>query len=113
LRETAGGQYRLVVAEGADHPGLLSGGLLADQAHWIAGEPPQREFDCVAKTRYRQADQACHVQVNGEGYCRVTFREPQRAVTPGQSIVFYQGELCLGGAIVQQRLTLNAPEDAA
>ncbi len=102
----------LVVAEGGDHPSLLSTGLLADQPHWVAGEAPANRFSCVAKTRYRQADQACDVRVDDAGNCHVHFHTPQRAVTPGQSIVFYQGERCLGGAIIQQRLTL-ATEEAA
>ncbi|MCC5857386.1 MAG: tRNA 2-thiouridine(34) synthase MnmA [Ectothiorhodospiraceae bacterium] len=103
----------LVVAEGADHPSLLSAGLFADQPHWVAGEPPAAAFDCVAKTRYRQADQPCRVELDDEGNCRVRFREPQRAVTPGQSIVFYQGERCLGGAIIQQRSALDRTDVAA
>jgi tRNA-specific 2-thiouridylase len=55
---------------------------------------------CTAKTRYRQADQACEIISLENGHCEVHFENPQRAVTPGQSLVFYQGEVCLGGAII-------------
>lgn len=64
--------------------------------HFIAGEPPAPEFDCTAKFRYRQSDVPVHVSMRGEG-CRVTFMQPERAVTPGQWVVLYDGEVCLGG----------------
>jgi tRNA-specific 2-thiouridylase len=73
---------------------------------WVAGEPPApgsevpaRGFRCTAKTRYRQADQACTVEVRDDTL-HVSFDEPQRAVTPGQSVVLYDGEVCLGGAVI-------------
>ncbi len=100
----------LIVAEGADHPSLLSIGLVADQPHWVAGAPPANSFRCTAKTRYRQPDQGCQVRMDAVGNCDVRFDEPQRAVTPGQSIVFYQGDRCLGGAIIQERTTQQAAE---
>ena len=62
----------------------------------IEGEPPAREFECTAKFRYRQSDQKVKVTMHGDG-CTVDFAEPQRAVTPGQWVVFYDGEECLGG----------------
>ncbi len=89
----------LVVAQGHDHPLLMSRRLTATDLSWVAGAPPAVEFACHAKTRYRQPDQACRVQVEGDR-CMVTFRAPQRAVTPGQSVVFYSGEQCLGGGII-------------
>ena len=75
--------------------------LAASDAHWISGSAPAREFRCTAKIRYRQTDQDCVVTVEGTN-CMVEFSQPQRAVTPGQSIVFYDGESCLGGAIIER-----------
>ena len=57
-------------------------------------------FDCSAKIRYRQQDQACHVRLRSDGGVDVEFAERQRAITPGQSIVFYAGEVCLGGGVI-------------
>lgn len=91
----------LVVVQGTDHPLLYTNHLLAQQAHWINGNPPSSSFRCMAKTRYRQPDQACVVQVRDNGLLDVRFDEPQRAVTPGQSVVFYQGDICLGGAVIE------------
>jgi len=88
------------VAQGHDHPLLFARTLLAEQLHWIHGAPPLFPFDATAKTRYRQKDQACSIQPVSENQHKITFREPQRAITPGQSIVFYQDDICLGGAII-------------
>lgn len=68
---------------------------------WVAGEPPAQSFRCKAKTRYRQPDQDCEVTVI-EGGVKVVFDDAQRAVTPGQSVVFYQGDVCLGGGVIEQ-----------
>lgn len=89
----------LVVVQGSDHPLLHWRGLQAEQLHWIPEHPEQTEFTCTAKTRYRQADQACRVRVSG-ATCAVRFANPQRAITPGQSVVFYQGDRCLGGGTI-------------
>ncbi|MGN0995821.1 MAG: tRNA 2-thiouridine(34) synthase MnmA [Candidatus Ventricola sp.] len=89
----------LIVAQGADHPLLYSRNAIGEEATWIAGEAPGSEFDCTCRYRYRQPDQRVHVQLLDGGRVRVTAQEPQRAVTPGQSMVFYQGEACLGGAV--------------
>ena len=65
----------------------------------MAGAAPGERFEASAKIRYRQSDQACTVEVRDDE-CLVTFAQPQRAVTPGQSIVFYAGEVCLGGGVI-------------
>jgi tRNA-specific 2-thiouridylase len=95
----------LYVDQGQESHWLASNRLVADQLSWIAGRAPSREFPCTAKTRYRQPDQDCHVRVEGDG-CEVVFSAPQRAVTPGQSVVFYAGDECLGGGIIN---ATNAP----
>ncbi len=92
----------LYVTQGHDHPALLSQRLTAEQVHWIAGTPPPLPYRCSAKTRYRQSDQPCTVLSDDNGRVEVAFDQPQRAVTPGQSVVFYQGEVCLGGGIIDQ-----------
>jgi tRNA-specific 2-thiouridylase len=90
----------LVVVQQHDHPLLLCNEFTTEAAHWIAGSAPMAEFRCTVKTRYRQADQACAVRVLPDGRCRVRTEVAQRAVTPGQSAVFYQGDECLGGAVI-------------
>ena len=93
----------LIVGQGEDHPRLYSRVIEAAETTWIAGEPPVRQgqpYRCTAKFRYRQADQQVSILHNGDTIL-IEADAPQRAVTPGQSAVFYQGEQCLGGAIVQ------------
>ena len=89
----------LYVAQGHDHPLLFSSRLQASQSSWVAGTPPAARFRCRAKTRYRQPDQDCQVVVDGDRL-EVCFDQPQRAVTPGQSVVFYDADVCLGGAVI-------------
>ena len=89
----------LYVAQGGANQWLQSACLLTETPNWVAGSPPAASFRCTAKTRYRQADQPCEVHVSADGL-EVRFDEPQRAVTPGQSAVFYDGEACLGGAVI-------------
>ena len=90
----------LVVDQGSDSPYLLSRESWSETAHWIAGAPPAARFACTAQTRYRQQDEACEVAVQDDGSVRVRFTRPQRAVTPGQSLVLYAGDECLGGAVI-------------
>jgi tRNA-uridine 2-sulfurtransferase len=92
----------VIVEQGADHPALYCHSLVASDLTWVSGQPPQTPFTCQSKVRYRQNDQLCTIQSIVEGTAQVTFPLPQRAVTPGQSIVFYQGETCLGGGIIQK-----------
>ena len=90
----------LYVAQGHDHPLLFSTWLRAGQSSWVGGDAPAVSFSCTAKTRYRQPDQSCVVEVQGDNTLEVRFNLPQRAATPGQSVVFYQDEVCLGGAVI-------------
>lgn len=92
----------LVAVQGHDHPLLQSTGLNTSAVHWVAGKAPAFPARLTAKTRYRQADQACTVNDSGEGRVSVVFEQPQRAVTPGQSVVFYADEVCLGGAVIEE-----------
>ncbi|MDP1574925.1 MAG: tRNA 2-thiouridine(34) synthase MnmA [Coxiellaceae bacterium] len=90
----------LIVGQGHDHPLLFSSELTCEKLNWISGKAPTH-LNCSAKTRYRQTDQTCTVtQIENDRY-RVQFDEPQRAITPGQSVVFYDGEVCLGGGLIQ------------
>lgn len=90
----------LLVAQGKDHPRLFAEKLIAIQAHWISSITPAMPLQCTAKIRYRQQDTDCIVEIEHNKLI-VTFTEPQRAITPGQSIVFYDHDICLGGAIIE------------
>lgn len=92
----------LYVAQGEKHPALYSNGLEATDVNWIAGAPPANTFTCTAKFRYRQPDQEVEVHITGPDTCRVKFAVPQKAVTPGQAVVFYDQEICLGGGTIDQ-----------
>jgi tRNA-specific 2-thiouridylase len=89
----------LVVAQGRDHPALYSRELLSSQLHWIRDAAPALPLRCEAKIRYRQSAQSCEVVADDHG-CRVLFDAPQWAAAPGQSVVFYARDECLGGAII-------------
>jgi tRNA-specific 2-thiouridylase len=91
----------LVAVQGHDHPWLQSRALLFDDASWVAGAPPA-DGVLSAKTRYRQADAACTLAAAGGGRFGLAFDAPQWAVTPGQSAVLYDGEVCLGGGVIAQ-----------
>ncbi|RXE87870.1 MULTISPECIES: tRNA 2-thiouridine(34) synthase MnmA [Pseudoalteromonas] len=91
----------LVVGQGKNHPRLFSNGLNANQLHWVDRVGPQGTTRCTVKTRYRQTDIPCTLLVGQDGMARVLFDEPQKAVTPGQSAVFYANDVCLGGGIIE------------
>ena len=99
----------LWVVQGHDHPWLLSNALAADDTSWVAGaapvagagpEAPSGRALLAAKTRYRQADAPCTLEAGANGAFRLNFGEPQWAVTPGQSAVLYDGDVCLGGGVI-------------
>ena len=89
----------LWAVQGHDHPWLLSHALKAGDASWCAGEPPA-PGDYGAKTRYRQTDAACNLRLDTAGTFALRFAQAQWAVTPGQSAVLYDGEVCLGGGVI-------------
>lgn len=91
----------LVAVQGHDHPLLQSRSLVADDASWVAGVAPA-SARIAAKTRYRQADSACALAPHANGAFALSFDEPQWAVTPGQSAVLYDGDVCLGGGVIAQ-----------
>ena len=86
----------LIVARGDQDEALFKKETIVSEAHWISGAEPKFPLNCQVKIRYRQNDQECAVKKIKQGL-RVTFKEPQRAVTPGQFAVFYDNEICLGG----------------
>jgi tRNA-uridine 2-sulfurtransferase len=94
----------LLVAQGNQHPALFSSGLIASQIAWINRQSPTLPLSCTAKIRYRQQDQPCRVSIvtdSSHDRAQVIFESLQRAVTPGQVIVFYQDEVCLGGGVIE------------
>ncbi len=101
---------RVIVDQGHDSPWLQSQHLLTEAVDWVAGAAPASEFRCTAKTRYRQTDQACTVRVLADGRLHLRFDTAQRAVTAGQSLVLYDNEVCLGGAVID---ATDAPLDPA
>jgi tRNA-specific 2-thiouridylase len=98
----------VVVAQGSDHPALYRSSLVATELSWVLREPPL-PHRCTAKVRYRQADQECVIEKIEGGEAFVSFSTPQRAITPRQSIVFYEGERCLGGGMIIPK----KPEESA
>jgi tRNA-specific 2-thiouridylase len=90
----------LIVVQGHDNPLLMKNALHAQDASWVAGNPPVEGSTHSAKTRYRQADSPCTVTRAQKGEVAVEFAQPQWAVTPGQSVVLYDGPVCLGGAVI-------------
>ncbi|OGS92554.1 MAG: tRNA 2-thiouridine(34) synthase MnmA [Gallionellales bacterium GWA2_60_18] len=92
---------RLIVVQGHDHPLLLKPQLDALEMHWISGSAPDTARAYAAKTRYRQQDATCRIALTEGAGARFSFDEPQWAVTPGQSVVAYDGDICLGGGIIR------------
>jgi tRNA-specific 2-thiouridylase len=90
----------LYVVQGEDHPALYTYGLLASEVHWVSNQNKENSFSCTAKFRYRQPDQKVKVELRGHDQCLVIFDNPQKAITPGQAVVFYDGQDCLGGGII-------------
>jgi tRNA-specific 2-thiouridylase len=97
----------LIAIQGGDNPLLLSQTLNAIDLNWISGQQPEFPIRCKAKTRYRQPDQDCQISLNNKGMIQVDFDKKQRAVTPGQSVVFYDDNVCLGGGIIHHTDTLT------
>jgi tRNA-uridine 2-sulfurtransferase len=88
------------VVQGHEHPLLKRSTLAAGQLSWISGTAPDPDKSYTAKTRYRQTDAACHITTLYDDTLELVFDTPQWAVTPGQSVVLYDGEVCLGGGII-------------
>jgi tRNA-specific 2-thiouridylase len=102
------------VDQGAQSRHLFATRLTATELTWTAGAPPASRFECQAKIRYRQGDQACAVEITDDGRAQVRFQQPQRAVTPGQSVVFYAADECLGGGVIDaSNATWGGLHDAA
>jgi tRNA-specific 2-thiouridylase len=95
------GRNALIVVQGGDHPLLLSDEADIAQVHWIAGASPDLPLACQARARHRQPLQACTVLGYDQGRCRVRFHAPQRALAPGQALVLYLGDECLGGGVIE------------
>lgn len=93
----------LIVAQG-EHPSLYANGLICSSVHWINNEIPAEQTPLHCKIRYRQDDQACKMKRLADNSYRVDFTEAQRAITPGQSIVFYRDDVCLGGGIIDSKI---------
>jgi tRNA-specific 2-thiouridylase len=93
----------LIVGQGHDNPMMLNNTLEASQLDWCNNRLIYAPINCTAKTRYRQPDQACRLEPISDDRCKVIFDFPQRAITPGQSVVFYDSDICLGGGIIQSK----------
>lgn len=92
------------LAQGFNHPALFAQDLVASELHWVSREGgPKTPFACTAKIRYRQEDQPCTILSIEEEKAFVRFDAPQRAITPGQAIVFYDGAVCLGGGLIENK----------
>lgn len=91
----------LIAVQGKQHDLLFTDWLTASDIFWISDQPPAVPVKLRAKVRYRQSDQACTLERRDNGDWFVSFDEPQRAITPGQSVVFYDGDICLGGGVIE------------
>jgi tRNA-specific 2-thiouridylase len=102
----------LIVVQGHDHPLLRSSALTTGAMHWLI-TPRTAPFRCTIKVRYRQVDQPAVFEPRSDGSARVLFDQPQRAVTPGQYAVAYDGDQCLGGAVIETVIPTSAQQAAA
>ena len=93
---------RLVVAQGVDNPLLFHSHCRITDLHWIADAVEALPYACSARIRYRQQDSRCLIRSIDAGIAEIEFAEPQRAITPGQALVLYQGEQCLGGGTIER-----------
>lgn len=93
----------LIVAQGHDNQALYHSIVITQEIHWINDNPPVHTFNLKAKIRYRQPDQTCSIKEISNHAHEVKFKDPQWAITPGQSVVFYQDNICLGGAVIEDR----------
>jgi len=96
----------LYIGQGHDHPWMMSTELNARQLAWVSGVAPDEGSVLTAKVRYRQQDQDVRIEQIDENRMTLTFKQPQRAVTPGQSVVLYDGDVCLGGGIIETMNTI-------
>ncbi|WP_462321426.1 aminomethyltransferase beta-barrel domain-containing protein, partial [Halochromatium sp.] len=91
----------LIVVQGGDHPLLYASQLSGEQLHWVSGQAPAAApIQCFCRLRHRQPLQRCTIVGYDNRFCQVRFDVPQRAITPGQSAVFYQRDECLGGCVI-------------
>ncbi len=91
----------LIVAQGHDHPKLFYSQCRITDLHWISQSPADMTVSCTAKIRYRQADQSCKISAYEDDRATINFDQPQRAITPGQSLVLYNNDVCLGGGTIE------------
>ncbi len=106
------GRNALIVVQGHDHPLLLSSAATLGPMHWLVDARPA-PFRCTIKVRYRQVDQPALFEPRGDGTARILFDAPQRAVTPGQYAVAYEGDRCLGGAVIETVVAVSSQQAAA
>ncbi|MBT3204352.1 MAG: tRNA 2-thiouridine(34) synthase MnmA [Gammaproteobacteria bacterium] len=97
----------LIVTQGHDHPALFNSHCEIEGLHWINKFDIQLPFSCTAKIRYRQQDQHCTITTIESGIATVEFKQPQRAITPGQALVLYDDQVCLGGGTINKAFNLN------
>lgn len=97
----------LYVTQGENHPSLYSHGLIATDIQWVSEKSKEKVFKCTAKFRYRQPDQDVTVHIGDDNTCKVIFDNPQKAITPGQAVAFYDGPVCLGGATIDKILKFD------
>lgn len=103
----------LYVVQGEDHPALFHHGLVAAQLHWVSGTAPNLPLSCLARTRHRQNLLPCLIEAISDDKLSVSFESPVRAITPGQSVVFYNEETCLGGGIIEDSVAEQNSVNAA